>query len=137
MQLFLLKSVTVQAPQFNCDSSTNLDFLLGLFVLFLYCVFIIPITINFDVLKYIKKIFKISIQCIFNVEQHKKTSRGFGLLVHLAFTKWRLYQRTFDIKGTNFTLHDFIFFFFFFFEKEFWCLDLKVFWMYLTLTFYH
>jgi len=55
----------------------ELGFSADIFVLFLYyfCASIllylynILIIINFDILKYIKKIFKILIQCIFNVQQ--------------------------------------------------------------------
>jgi len=37
-------------------------------VVFLLCIHNILIIINFDILKYVKKIFKMSTQCIFDVQ---------------------------------------------------------------------
>jgi len=51
-------------------------------VIYLLCLHNTPIIINFDVLKYIKMIFKISTQYIFHIQQkiqYKKISREFGL----------------------------------------------------------
>jgi len=54
------------------------------------------ITTNFDVLKYIKKIFKISIQCIFNAEQKTTSKKSIENLnsfinMQLIFFYWLLF----------------------------------------------
>jgi len=69
--------------------SQNLDFFAEFFcAVSLLCFHNTLIITNFDVLKYIKKIFKISIQYIFNVEQmttQKKINRESELVFPLQY----------------------------------------------------
>jgi len=65
----------------HCCYCMEFGFFVNFFcTIFLLCFYNTSITINFNILKYIKKIFKILIYCIFNTEDNiKKINKKSGL----------------------------------------------------------